>query len=256
MPKETSIEWTNTTWNPVTGCTKVSQGCKHCYAERMAKRLQAMGMERYRDGFKVTLHEDLVDLPRQWKRPRLVFVNSMSDLFHPDVPIEFVQRVFKTMNDCPDHVFQILTKRSERVASVADQFTWTDNIWMGVSVEDEHVMHRIDDLRSVPAIVRFLSCEPLIGPLPNLNLEGIHWVIAGGESGPKSRPMKPEWVREIHEACKSQEVAFFFKQWGGVRKHVTGRELDGKTYDEFPTHRSWAPLAPANKLTALPVASA
>lgn len=251
MPKESSIEWTNTTWNPVTGCTKVSQGCKHCYAERMAKRLKAMGMHRYRDGFKLTLHEDLIDLPRSWRAPRLVFVNSMSDLFHEDAPVEFIQRVFKTMNECPDHVFQILTKRSSRLAEVAHQLTWTENIWMGVSVEDERVVQRIDDLKTVPAFIRFLSCEPLIGPLSNLQLRGIHWVIVGGESGPKSRPMKPEWVHEIHESCTSQGVAFFFKQWGGVRKHLTGRELDGRTYDEYPTLREWAPLRAKTSSTSL-----
>lgn len=242
MPKASSIEWTNMTWNPVTGCTKVSQGCKNCYAERMAKRLKAMGVERYRDGFGLTLHEDLIDLPRSWRVPRLVFVNSMSDLFHENVPFDFIQRVFKTMNECPDHVFQILTKRSGRLAEISNQLTWTENIWMGVSVEDEQVLHRIDDLRKVPAFIRFLSCEPLIGPLSTLDLRGIHWVIVGGESGPRSRPMAPEWVHEIHRACTNQKVAFFFKQWGGVRKDLTGRELDGRTYDEYPTQRSWAPL--------------
>ncbi|MBX7134447.1 MAG: phage Gp37/Gp68 family protein [Fimbriimonadaceae bacterium] len=242
MPKATHIEWTNMTWNPVTGCTKVSQGCKNCYAERMAKRLKAMGSPRYVDGFKVTLHDDLIDLPRSWRVPRLVFVNSMSDLFHENVPVDFIKRVFKTMNECPDHVFQILTKRSARLAEIADQLTWTENIWMGVSVEDDRVVQRIDDLRTVPAFIRFLSCEPLIGSLVNLKLRGIHWVIVGGESGPRSRPMKPEWVHEIHGSCVAQGVAFFFKQWGGVRKDLTGRELNGRTYDEFPTIRAWAPL--------------
>lgn len=241
MPKATHIEWTNMTWNPVTGCTKVSQGCKNCYAERMANRLKAMGSPRYADGFKVTLHEDLVDLPRTWRVPRLVFVNSMSDLFHENVPIEFIQRVFKTMNECPDHVFQILTKRSCRLAEVAHQFKWSKNIWMGVSIEDLRVVNRIEDLRTVPAFIRFLSCEPLIGPLSNLQLRDIHWVIVGGESGPRSRPMKPEWVDEIHRSCKQQNVAFFFKQWGGVRKDLTGRTLNGRTYDEYPTIRTRTP---------------
>jgi protein gp37 len=222
------------TWNPVTGCTKVSQGCKNCYAERMAKRLKAMGVERYRDGFKVTLHEDLLEVPKKWKGSKLVFVNSMSDVFHEDVPIEFIQRLFKTMNECPQHTFQLLTKRSERVKELGSQLDWGENIWMGVSVEDERVMHRVDDLREVPAQVRFLSCEPLIGPLSSLQLDGIHWVIAGGESGPRSRPMEREWVEEIREKCEDASVAFFFKQWGGVRKDLTGRQLNGQTYDEFP----------------------
>lgn len=242
MPKVSSIEWTQMTWNPVTGCTKLSQGCRNCYAERMAKRLQAMGMERYRHGFKLTLQEDLIDLPKKWRAPRLVFVNSMSDLFHEDVPVEFIQQVFKTMNACPRHVFQVLTKRPERLAELADKVVWTDNIWMGTSVEDQTVIHRVNDLRRAPALVRFLSCEPLIGPLDKLDLSEISWVIVGGESGPRSRPMEPAWVRSIHKACVEQEVAFFFKQWGGVRKHVTGRELDGRTYDEYPTQRRWEPL--------------
>lgn len=246
MPKATHIEWTNMTWNPVTGCTKVSQGCKNCYAERMAKRLQAMRSPRYVDGFKLTLHEDLIDLPRSWRVPRLVFVNSMSDLFHEDVPLEFIQRVFKTMTECPNHVFQILTKRSARLAEVAHELPWSENIWMGVSVEDERVVDRIDDLRTVPAYIRFLSCEPLIGPLSNLQLADIHWVIVGGESGPRSRPMDPEWVHEIHRSCKLQDVAFFFKQWGGVRKDLSGRTLNGRVYDEFPTKRTWAPLTLAS----------
>lgn len=268
MAKLSSIEWTNMTWNPVTGCTKVSQGCKHCYAERMAKRLRAMGVHRYRDGFKVTLHEDLVDLPKNWKLPRLVFVNSMSDLFHPEVPTEFVQRVFKTMNECPKHVFQVLTKRSDRLRELSDKLEWSDNIWMGVSVEDEKVLDRVHDLRQVPAHVRFLSCEPLIGPLHNLDLTSIHWVITGGESGPKSRPIKAEWVREIRDKCGERGIAFFFKQWGGVRKDLTGRILDGQTYDEFPILANPATLqAMASKhgrsaeslllpsLTALPIAT-
>jgi protein gp37 len=222
------------TWNPVTGCTKVSQGCKNCYAERMAKRLKAMGSPRYLAGFKVTLQDDLVDLPKRWKQPRLIFVNSMSDLFHEEVPLEYIQRVFDTMRDCPHHVFQILTKRSQRLTDLAPQLEWHENVWMGVSVEDGEVTKRIDDLRKVPAAVRFLSCEPLIGPLDAMNLDGIHWVIVGGESGPRSRPIKTEWVKSIREQCDSACVAFFFKQWGGVRKDLAGRILDGHTYDEFP----------------------
>jgi protein gp37 len=234
MAKATTIEWTNMTWNPVTGCTKISQGCKHCYAERMAKRLQAMGSPRYENGFQLTVHADLADLPRRWRQPRLVFVNSMSDLFHEAVSLEFIQRVFDTMQACPQHVFQVLTKRSERLREVADRLPWPANVWMGVSVEDERVCHRIDDLRAVPAGTRFLSCEPLIGPLSDLDLNGIHWVIVGGESGPKARPIQREWVREIRDRCEETGVAFFFKQWGGVRKHATGRELDGRHYDGFP----------------------
>jgi len=234
MPKATHIEWTNMTWNPVTGCTKVSQGCKNCYAERMAKRLKAMHSPRYVDGFKVTLHDDLVDLPKQWKQPRLIFVNSMSDLFHEDVPLEFIKRVFKTMGECPHHVFQVLTKRSARLKELAPQLPWHKNIWMGVSVEDDRVLDRVDDLRQVDAAVRFLSCEPLIGSLATLDVSGIHWVIVGGESGPRSREMAPEWAREIRQICEESEVAFFFKQWGGVRKDLTGRSLDGQTYDNMP----------------------
>jgi protein gp37 len=234
MPKATHIEWTNMTWNPVTGCTKVSQGCKNCYAERMAKRLKAMGSPRYEHGFRLTLHDDLVDLPRRWKQPRLIFVNSMSDLFHEDVPLAFIKRVFETMEQCPQHVFQILTKRGARLSEFAAELHWPANVWMGVSVEDNRVIDRIDYLLQVPAAVRFLSCEPLIGPLDDLNLKGIHWVIVGGESGPRARPMKQEWVRSIRAQCQDAQVAFFFKQWGGVRKDLTGRELDGQTYSEFP----------------------
>lgn len=234
MVKFSRIEWTEATWNPVTGCTKVSQGCKHCYAERLAKRLKRMGVPRYANGFQLTLHEDLVDLPRKWKRPLMIFVNSMSDLFHERVPEEFIRRVFRTMNECPWHTFQVLTKRSSRLRELAPKLEWTANIWIGVSVENERVLHRIEDLCAVPAQVRFLSCEPLLGPLPNLPLEGIHWVIVGGESGPKARPMEADWVREIREQCRRAGVPFFFKQWGGVRKDLTGRELDGRTYDEMP----------------------
>ncbi len=234
MATESKIEWTEMTWNPVTGCTKVSQGCKHCYAERLAKRLQAMGVERYKNGFDVTLHEDALSIPFKWKQPRIVFVNSMSDMFHEKIPLEFIQRVFDTMVRCPQHTFQILTKRSQRLREVANSLPWASNIWMGVSVEDARVIHRIYDLQTVPAAVRFLSCEPLIGPLDNLPLEGIHWVIVGGESGPQARPMKQEWVDSIFHQCRESEVAFFFKQWGGVRKDLTGRKLHGRTYDEMP----------------------
>lgn len=222
------------TWNPVTGCTKVSQGCKHCYAERMAFRLQAMGNERYKAGFAVTLHEDLVSLPRRWKSPRLVFVNSMSDLFHEAVPDSFIKRVFDVMNECQHHTFQILTKRSTRLSALGQQLSWAPNIWMGVSVENVAVVNRIDDLRQTPCNVRFLSCEPLIGPLNNLDLTEIHWLITGGESGPGARPMDPEWVRDIRDQCVQAKVAFFFKQWGGINKKKAGRMLDGEVYDEYP----------------------
>jgi protein gp37 len=201
----------------------------------MAKRLKAMGSPRYRDGFKVTLHHDLVDLPKRWRSGRLIFVNSMSDLFHPHVPLSFIKKVFATMAECDQHTFQVLTKRGERLAQVANKLPWPSNVWMGVSVEDERVVERIDHLRSTPAKVKFLSLEPLIGPLDNLNLDGIHWAIVGGESGPRSRPMEADWVRSIRAQCDDANVAFFFKQWGGVRKHATGRELDGRTWDEFPT---------------------
>ena len=222
------------TWNPVTGCTKISQGCKHCYAERMARRLEAMGSDRYRNGFNVTLHPDLLDVPRRWRQARIVFVNSMSDLFHDDIPLAYIQRVFATMRDCPHHTFQVLTKRSERLAKQAPQLPWPNNVWMGVSVEDARVIHRVADLQSVPAAVRFLSLEPLIGPLDALPLEGIHWAIVGGESGPRARPLRKEWVTSIFRQCRAARVPFFFKQWGGVRKDLTGRELNGRIYNEMP----------------------
>lgn len=234
MAAETSIEWTEFTWNPVTGCEKISQGCKHCYAERMARRLHAMGSARYADGFAPTLHWDLIDVPRHWKKPRLVFVNSMSDLFQEMVPIEFIEKIFAVMRDCPQHTFQVLTKRSERLAQLAPRLPWPSNVWMGVSVEDDRVVERVSHLRHVQAAVRFLSCEPLIGPLHELDLDGIDWVIVGGESGPGARPMKQEWVEAIRDRCAKAGTAFFFKQWGGVRKHTTGRSLDGRTYDEMP----------------------
>lgn len=234
MAGSSSIEWTEATWNPVTGCNKVSQGCKHCYAERMAKRLQAMGNSRYANGFNVTLHYDLIEAPYSWKKPRKVFVNSMSDLFHEDVPFKFIEKVFATMANTPQHTYQILTKRTKRLSKLAERLIWTNNIWIGTSVENEDVLERIANLRKVPAKIRFLSCEPLIGPLENINLDGIHWVIVGGESGPGARPMEAEWVRSIRDQCLSQQVAFFFKQWGGVQKHRYGRILDNETYDDYP----------------------
>jgi protein gp37 len=234
MATDSNIEWTDFTWNPVTGCTKVSQGCKNCYAERMAKRLRAMGSARYANGFEVTLHWDLLSAPLSWKKPRRVFVNSMSDLFQEEVPSEFIRRVFDTMAACPQHTFQILTKRSGRLRDLAQQLPWPKNVWMGVSVEDARVVNRIIDLSFVPAAIRFLSCEPLIGPLDALPLDCIDWVIVGGESGPRAREMKAAWVKSIRRQCRARDVAFFFKQWGGVRKELKGRMLDGRLYDEMP----------------------
>jgi len=230
-----SIEWTELTWNPTTGCDKVSAGCKFCYAEIMSRRLEAMGVEKYKDGFKIRTHEAALAIPHGWKKPAMVFVNSMSDLFHKEVPLEFIQKVFRVMNDCPHLIFQVLTKRSNRLAEDWKHLNWSQNIWMGVSVEDEKVKHRIDSLRKVPAAVRFLSCEPLIGPLPKLNLRGIDWVIVGGESGASPRPMKEEWAISIRDQCEKHDVAFFFKQWGGRNKKAAGRELEGAFYDDFPT---------------------
>ena len=243
MASRSTIEWTEMTWNPVTGCIKISQGCKHCYAERMAKRLKAMGSIRYADGFKPTLHAGLLDLPRRWRAPRTAFVNSMSDLFQDAVPAEFIRKVFETMAACPQHTFQVLTKRSSRLVELARSLPWPDNVWIGVSVESARVVKRIDDLRCVPAAVRFLSCEPLISSLGSLNLKGIHWVIVGGESGPGARPMREAWAQDIRVQCENQNAQFFFKQWGGVRKERFGRELNGRTYDAMPM-RPVIPLVP------------
>lgn len=234
MAGNSNIEWTESTWNPVTGCSKVSSGCKNCYAERMAKRLVAMKNPRYKNGFNVTTHDDLVDLPRKWLKPRKIFVNSMSDLFHENIPLEFIQKVFRTMNETPRHTYQILTKRSKRLFDLAPYLNWTPNIWMGTSIENEEVTFRVDDLRRTPAHIKFLSCEPLLGPLNSLNLNEIDWVIVGGESGPGARPMDKEWVVSIKNQCIENNVAFFFKQWGGVQKHRHGRVLNGRTYDEYP----------------------
>ena len=233
MSKST-IEWTQETWNPTTGCDKVSQGCKFCYADTLSKRLKAMGLAKYANGFKLTLHEEELQRPATWKKPRVIFVNSMSDLFHEEVPLEFIKRVFAVMNENPQHTFQVLTKRAARLKEVHQDLTWTDNIWMGVSVEDEQVTNRIDLLRETNAKIKFLSCEPLIGALPKMNLKGIHWVITGGESGRKPRQMNPEWVTDILSQCEKAGVAFFFKQWGGTNKKAAGRLLNGRTYDEMP----------------------
>ena len=234
---QSSIEWTEMTWNPTTGCDKISAGCKYCYAEVMTRRLMAMGIEKYSEGFKIRTHVDALNIPYTWKRPKVVFVNSMSDMFHPGVPLEFIKAVFEVMNDNPQHIFQVLTKRAERLYEVHEQLTWTNNIWMGVSVEDERVIDRIDFLRDTNAKVKFLSCEPLIGPLMKLNLNKIDWVIVGGESGRKARPMKEWWVWDIKQQCQEKEVLFFFKQWGGVNKKKAGRELAGNTYNEMPERK-------------------
>jgi protein gp37 len=234
MPCKTKIEWTESTWNPVTGCTKLSEGCRHCYAERMARRLKAMGQANYVNGFIPTVHEHVLSAPLRWKRPQMVFVNSMSDLFHEAVPVAFIRRVFSVMQQCPAHTFQVLTKRSDRLVDIATSLPWPKNVWMGVTVEHADYAFRIDHLRQTLAGTKFLSIEPLLGPIPNLDLTGIHWVIVGGESGPKARPMDPAWVKLIHEQCKAAEVPFFFKQWGGTNKKKAGRSLDGRTWDDMP----------------------
>ena len=241
MSQNSSIEWTDATWNPTTGCTKISPGCANCYAERMAGRLKAMGQVRYRNGFALTLQEDLVDLPLRWKKPRLIFVNSMSDLFHPDVPAEYIARCFDVMNKASHHRFQVLTKRPERAKELSHCLEWPENIWLGTSVENASYTWRTNVLQEIPASVRFLSVEPLLGRISDLPLSDIHWVIVGGESGPGARPMSVEWVREIKDQCIRADVPFFFKQWGavgadGIRrsKKANGRELDGQIWDEYP----------------------
>src|SRR4030042_6766975 len=235
MALSTSIEWTDSTWNPVTGCSKVSSGCANCYAERMALRLQAMGNPSYANGFSVTLHEDALVLPLKWKKPQTIFVNSMSDLFHEDIPLEFILRVFDIMHRADWHRYQILTKRSNRLLELSPRLPWASHIWMGVTVEEENFIYRIEHLKSTGADVKFLSLEPLLGPIPNLYLEGIDWVIVGGESSPKARPMKKEWVVDIKNHCQSENVPFFFKQWGGFNKKKAGRELEGRIWNEIPS---------------------
>ena len=234
MAIHSAIEWTESSWNPVTGCTKISAGCAHCYAERMAKRLHAMGQPNYRNGFEVTCHPDALELPLKWKKPQMIFVNSMSDLFHKAVPAEFIGEIFFTMNQARWHTFQILTKRADRLRQLAPHLKWTPNVWMGVTVENDRHVDRIDRLREVPAAVRFLSLEPLLGPLPELDLSHIDWVIVGGESGPGARPMDPDWVLDLRDQCLNAGVAFFFKQWGGVRKKKAGRLLEKRTWDQMP----------------------
>ena len=234
MTGPTRIEWTEASWNPVTGCSKISTGCKHCYAERMAKRLKAMGKPQYGDGFRLTLQPAALEAPLRWRRPRMIFVNSMSDLFHKDVGLGFTRRVFDVMNRCPQHTFQVLTKRPEIAARLAPHLSWTPNIWLGTSIENAQVLHRIDSLCAVPACLRFLSLEPLLGPIPRLPLAGVGWVIVGGESGPGSREMKAEWARQIRDQCLRKGVPFFFKQWGGVNKKKAGRLLDDTLWDQRP----------------------
>lgn len=234
MVARSSIEWTDMTWNPVTGCTKVSAGCKNCYAERMARRLQAMGQPNYRNGFRVTLHPYVVKRPLELKKPRIIFVNSMSDLFHEEIPETFIQEIFDVMRRADWHHFQILTKRSERLAELTSRIEWPRNVWMGVSVENQDQVARVDHLRSTTAAVKFLSIEPLIGPIHTLDLTGIDWVIAGGESGPGCRPIEEKWIVEIKRRCLEARVPFFFKQWGGFNKKKNGRQLEGRTWDEMP----------------------
>jgi len=234
MSEQSHIEWTDATWNPVTGCTKISPGCKNCYAERLAKRLRAMGQANYRNGFRLTLQPQMLDLPLQWKTPKRIFVNSMSDLFHENVPTGYIKNVFEIMRRAHWHQYQILTKRSERARELTSVLNWGPQIWMGVSVETEEFTYRIDDLRKTGSHVKFLSLEPLLGPLRKLNLRDIDWVIVGGESGPNARPVDPAWVMDLRDQCLKARVPFFFKQWGGVQKKRAGRRLDGRTWDEMP----------------------
>jgi len=235
MALSSSIEWTDSTWNPVTGCTKISSGCANCYAERMALRLKAMGNPSYTNGFNVTLHEDALALPLKWKKPQTIFVNSMSDLFHEDVPTEFILRVFDIMRRADWHCYQILTKRADRMLELSPRLPWMSNIWMGVTVEEKNCTYRIEQLKRTGAKVKFLSLEPLLSPIHNLQLKEIDWIIVGGESGPNARPMEKDWVIDIRNQCQSEKVPFFFKQWGGRNKKKAGRELDGRIWNETPS---------------------
>lgn len=234
MAANSKIEWTECTWNPATGCTKISLGCLNCYAERMARRLQAMGQPNYANGFRVTLHPHMLELPLRWRKPRMIFVNSMSDLFHKDVPLEFIQQVFDVMRRASQHCFQILTKRSERLLQLSPSLPWPHNIWMGVTVESQDYTSRIDHLRQTDGAIKFVSFEPLLSPLPALDLNGIGWAIVGGESGPGARPMQREWVTDIRDHCVAERVPFFFKQWGGLNKKANGRLLENRTWGEKP----------------------
>jgi len=237
MADHSPIEWTDATWNPVTGCDKISPGCKHCYAERMAKRLAAARNPSYLNGFELTLHPRLVNRPLEWRKPRNIFVNSMSDLFHAEVPLAYIQRVFGVMNEACWHQYQVLTKRAERLHELSDRLPWAPHIWMGVSVENANYLERIDHLRATGAHVKFLSLEPLLGPLPQMDLHGIDWAIVGGESGPGARPVDRGWITDIRDQCLEAGVAFFFKQWGGVQKKRAGRELEGRTWNQMPELR-------------------
>lgn len=243
MGANSAIEWTESTWNPVTGCTRISPGCDNCYAERMSRRLQAMGQPNYANGFRLTEQPHMLGLPERWASRQTIFVNSMSDLFHRDVSTEYIQQVFAVMNRANHHRYQVLTKRSQRLMRLSPQLPWQPHIWMGVSVENDAYTYRIDHLRQTNAHVRFLSLEPLLGPLPDLNLEGIDWVIVGGESGPGARPMDPDWVWDIRLQCRAARVPFFFKQWGGVNKRVTGRRLRGHIYNQMPRQHQMRAVA-------------
>lgn len=234
----TKIEWTESTWNPITGCTKISSGCKYCYAEVMSRRLKAMGQEKYKNGFELTLHPEVLQEPYSWKKPKTIFVNSMSDLFHKDIPVEYIQQIFKVIKENPQHVFQALTKRADvlRYYDSEGWLEWPHNLWMGVTVENNEVTHRIENLRKTGARVKFLSCEPLLSPLPEMDLKEIDWVIVGGESGRTPRPIKEEWVIDIREQCQKANVAFYFKQWGGTNKKKAGKMLEGKVYNAMPVN--------------------
>lgn len=243
MADHSAIEWTDASWNPVTGCSKVSPGCAHCYAETFAERWRGIHGHPYEQGFDLRFWPDRLAQPLRWAKPRMIFVNSMSDLFHEDIPIEYIQEVFDVMVAADRHTFQILTKRHMRLAEVAADLPWPENVWVGVSIENRRFVHRADYLREVPAAVRFISAEPLLGPLEGLDLTGIHWLIAGGESGPRHRPVKAQWVRDLRDQCHQDGVAYFFKQWGGHRPKSGGRELDGRTWDEMPSPRMFVPAA-------------
>ncbi len=234
MSGSSKIEWTESSWNPVTGCTKISLGCQNCYAERMALRLKGKGSPNYRNGFNITSHQHMLNLPSTWKKSRMIFVNSMSDLFHEEVHLDFIQSVFKVMNECPQHIFQILTKRSKRITELNHLLSWTNNIWMGVTIEHEKYLHRMEHLKQSDAKIKFISFEPLLSSIPKIDLDNIDWIIVGGESGSGSRPLKEEWVVSIKDQCLSYYTPFFFKQWGGVNKKKAGRLLNGKEWNQVP----------------------
>jgi len=233
---QSKIEWTEKTWNPTTGCSKISPGCANCYAETLSTRLKAMGVEKYKNGFELTVHPLEIEKPYSWKKPSMIFVNSMSDLFHEDIPFRIIKKIFEVMNKCNRHVFQVLTKREGRLLELNERLNWSPNIWMGVSVEDENHKSRIEFLRKTDSYVKFISFEPLLEPIQSLNLQNINWVIVGGESGPKARPIRKRWVIDILDQCRKYNVKFFFKQWGGVNKKKNGRELNGKIFNEFPSN--------------------